>query len=277
MKPTLAKKVQERYIQFMKELDINLCTGILGKISNSRYRDCNLRFSGLPYIGSKYENAKKKILFVGLDIGIDELRELNTYHTISSRKEFIAGSTSGCSSLGYNEHISGTYAMALYILQNEYLWDKQWSLFEEKDQNTFRKTIENHKEILPIEVLDYVAFTNVHKFVSVCRGCELKKAKELDCFKEMCNNTEINRSGAGNRKWYNHKEEIRMMLDEIDIFKPDILYFQGSSSKIEGFISELSVKHEIWIADHPSAWNVHANTPNYVNSSRIRIIPKIDL
>lgn len=277
MNTTLTKKVQERYIQFMKELDINLRTGILGKISNPRYQNNNLRFSGLPYIGSKYENAKKKILFVGLDIGIDELRELNTYHTISSRKECIAGSKSGCTSLGYNEHFSGTYAMALYILQNEYSWNEQWSIFEEKRQNTFRKTIDNQTVNLPLEVLDYVAFTNVHKFVSICRGCDLNKFTKPICFSNKCNNTEIHRSGSNNRKWYSPKEEIRMLLDEIEIFNPDVLYFQGSSSAITQYIPQLNLKHEIWIADHPSAWSVRANTPDYVNSSRIRIMPKVGL
>jgi hypothetical protein len=55
----------------MEVLDIK-GNGILGLISNSRYKDQKLRFSGYPYIGSKYSDAKKKILFLGLDIGIDE-------------------------------------------------------------------------------------------------------------------------------------------------------------------------------------------------------------
>ncbi len=90
-----------------------------------------------------------------------------------------------------------------------------------------------------------------------------------------CNNTETHRSGSHNRKWYSPKEEIQMLLDEIDLFHPDVLYFQGSSSAIAQYIPQLNLKHEIWIADHPSAWSVHANTPDYVNSSRIRIMPKV--
>ena len=68
METELIRKLRSRYELFFEELDIKE-NGILGKISNSRYKDQKLRFAGFPYIGSKYSKAEKKILFVGLEIG----------------------------------------------------------------------------------------------------------------------------------------------------------------------------------------------------------------
>jgi len=279
MNKTINKKINDRYAYFMSNLLINTNDGKLGKISNPRYKDSKLRFSGFPYIGSKFSEAKKKILFVGLDIGIDELREKNTFHSLDSRKLCIAGSLSGCTSLGYNDHFSGTYAMALYILQNEYSWTKNWEIFKTMKNNTFKKVIDEHKSDLPFDVLDYVAFTNIHKFVTVCRGCDLSDSKiKPKCWNEYCDNKEVNRSGGSNRKWYNKNEEIQLLLDEIEILIPDIIYFQGkeSASKINDKLEYINSKSEIWIADHPSSWTVGANKSDYINSSRITIMPIIE-
>jgi hypothetical protein len=256
----------------MESLDINKKTGILGQISNNRYIGQKLRFSGYPYVGCKYSEAKKKILFVGLDIGIDECRDENTYHTFDSRREVVAGSTEGCTSLGYNNHISGTYGMALYILKDLYDWNKQWdSLYKIKD-TIFISAINQFKLDLPVDVLDYVALTNIHKFVTVCRGCNFSKQKPT-CWSENCITNELNRSGSSNRKWYNYNEEIKMIMDEIEIFNPDVIYFQGSVSPIYNKLKQLNSNCEIWIANHPSAWNVGANKPSYVENERLSINP----
>lgn len=261
------------YKQFMSELEINQATGILGKISNSRYVNDKLRFSGFPYIGAKYDSAKKKILFVGLDIGIDECREENSYHTLESRRACIAGSETGCTRLVYNNHISGTYAMALYIMKGFYGWEQKWDIFKRNTDNTFFKIINDNNKELPIDVLDYVAFTNIHKFVTVCRGCNLEKENPV-CKSADCLQPKINRSGNDNRRWYNEKEEIDFFLKEIEVFQPDVLYFQGSNKFSNDTLNKLSEKYEIWIANHPSAWNVGANKSSYVDSERIRIVYK---
>ncbi len=60
----LINHLKLRYEQFFQELEINK-NGILGKISNSRYENEKLRFSGFPYIGTKYSMLEKKILFIG--------------------------------------------------------------------------------------------------------------------------------------------------------------------------------------------------------------------
>jgi len=261
------------YLQFIECLDIDKTTGMLGKISNNRYAGQKLRFSGYPYVGSKYYEAKKKILFVGLDLGIDENREEKTFHSFDSRRECIAGSTKGCVPYNYNNHISGTYGMALYILKDLYGWNKQWDSLNKIKDTVFISAINQLKSDLPVDVLDYVALTNIHKFVTECRGCDFRKTKP-SCWTEDCIVNERNRSGASNRRWYNEKDEIKMIMDEIEILNPDIIYFQGSVSPIkEEHLELLNSKFEIWIANHPSAWNVGANKPSYIGSNRLKVRP----
>lgn len=265
------KSLSNRYELFIEKLEINK-NGILGKISNQRYKEQKLRFAGFPYIGSKFSVAKKKILFVGLDNGIDELREENSFHNFNSRREIIAGSKDGCTDLDYNDHISGTYAMALFLLQKYYSWENEWKTLKNIQNVTSRTAINSFKNSLPIGVLDYVSLTNIHKFVSVCRGCDIKKRKP-ECFNQLCldENRVINRSGNYNRKWYNKQDEINLLLDEIKILKPDLVYFQGSSVKLDSsVIYEINSLCDICIAYHPSAWNVGANRVNYADKIIIR-------
>ncbi len=271
MEMKLISRLRERYEILMRDLDIN-DNGILGKISNPRYKDHKLRLSGFPYVGSKYSFAKKKILFVGLDIGIDECREDNTFHDFDSRRICIAGSVEGCTTLGYNDHISGTYTMALFLLQKYYSWEDEWNELLSFQDITSKTAIYRLQNSLPIEVLDYISFTNIHKFVSVCRGCNIDKDKpkclNQECLEEKKN---VNRSGGDNRKWYNKQEEIKMLLDEINILEPELVFFQGSAVKLDNnVINEINSFCDICLAYHPSAWNVGANKAHYANKINIR-------
>jgi hypothetical protein len=268
METNIYENLNALYLEFMEQLSIDNTTGILGKISNKRYSGQKLRFSGMPYVGRKYSESNLKILFVGLDTGIDELREDDSFHNFDSRRKRIAGSVEGCTTLGYNNHISGMYGMALYILKDYFSWINEWNLFSKDKNAIFFSAINSLSTSLPIEVLDYVAFTNIHKFVTVCRGCDFSK-KKPNCWTESCSNNNFTRSGSYNRKWYNEKEEKQFLFDEIDVFNPDIIYFQGSHRPILNLIKSLNLKYEIWIADHPSAWSVGANKINYVDSKRL--------
>lgn len=271
MKTELIEDLTSRYKLFMKDLDIRE-NGILGKISNSRYKHQELRFSGFPYVGSKYSVAKKKILFVGQDIGEDECREDDSFHDFDSRRESIAKSVNGCISLDYNNHISGTYVMALFLLKEYYSWEKAWNELSRRNDITCKMAINMSKSKLPIEVLDYVALTNIHKFVSLCRGCDPINNKPK-CWNQKCIEQDKikNRSGSNNRKWYNKHEEIDMLLDEIHIFKPDLVYFQGSAAKLNSsIITKINSFCDICVSYHPSAWNVGANKPNFADKIKIR-------
>jgi hypothetical protein len=271
METALTIRLNDRYKLFMNEVDIK-DNGILSKISNPRYKAEKLRFSGMPYIGSKYEIANKKILFVGLDIGIDERRKEDTYHDFPSRRICIAGTIDGCDSLDYNDHISGTYSTALYLLQKYYSWEDAWNKLVSRNDITNKTAINNLKNCLPIEVLDYVSLTNIHKFVTLCRGCDPVKERP-NCWKEECleERKSKNRTGNDNRKWYNKNEEIKMLLEEIKILAPDLVYFQGSAAKLDdSVIKEINSICDICIEYHPSSWKFGANKAGYAKNIKIR-------
>lgn len=271
METELIIRLRERYKILLEELDIK-DNGILGKISNPRYKDQKLRFSGFPYIGSKYSIAKKKIIFVGLDIGEDECRVDNTFHDFNSRRKCIAGSEEGCTTLGYNDHISGTYTMALFLLQKYYSWEDSWNNVLSFQDITSKTVINRLQNSLPTEVLDYISLTNIHKFVSLCRGCNVDKDRPK-CWTQRCldEKKKVTRTGGDNRKWYNKQEEIKMFVDEIKILEPDLVFFQGSAAKLNDvIIAEINSFCDICIAYHPSAWSVGANKAYYANKINIR-------
>lgn len=255
-------KLTNLYGEYMGKMSISLKEGLLGRIENNRYKDEVLRFSGFPYIGAEYHKAKKKILFIGLDIGIDERRIDNTYHTIESRRTCIQWSENMREGkINYNPHIAGTYAVALYALKDYYDWNDAWKKLFAKNETTTQMALRVLSNELPNNVMDYVALTNVHKFVSLCRGCE----KEV-CWSEECKDAKIlkNRSGGNNRKWYSKNKEIQFLMDEIELLNPDVIVFQGSARKLQADkLEKLKSKYIIIEAYHPSAWNVGANKVEY--------------
>jgi hypothetical protein len=151
--------------------------------------------------------------------------------------------------------------MALFLLQEYYSWEISWNKLVSYSGITSKTAINSLKNSLPVEVLDYVAFTNIHKFATICRGCDPEKQRpkcwQPTCLEEKKNK---NRSGNENRKWYNKQEEIRLLLDEIKILQPDLVYFQGSASKLnDAVINEINSFCDICREYHPSAWNFGAN------------------
>ena len=273
----LEYNITQIYDDFMDKMSISKIDGILGRIDNKKYATHTLRFSGFPYIGADYAIAKKKILFVGLDIGIDECREDNTYHSIKSRRQCIASDEDRCAELvGYNPHISGTYAVALYILKDYYGWEDSWERLSERNTLTSKKAIDTLRNELPNNVLDYIAFTNIHKFVTKCRGCDEKKPGK--CWSEECKESHKSNNICGNenRKWYSENNELQFFMKEIETLNPDIIVFQGSAFRIhKGKINELKSKHKIIFSHHPSYWgNVKLQEIN-TNPNRIAYAKKI--
>lgn len=254
----LEQEITDLYSDFLKKMDINEKDGV------AILKGETLRFSGFPYIGADYHNAKKKILFVGLDIGIDELKEENTYHSIESRRACIAGSTERCNSFPqYNPHISGTYSVALYALKDIYNWSDSWQKLYTHKEFTTKKAIDILSKELPINVMDYVVVTNIHKFVTKCRGCV---GSEQKCWSHECNGVVVpgNRTGDNNRKWYSKDIELELFMNEIELFNPDIIVFQGSGKRLpEEMMDKLKGKYGVIDSHHPSAWNVRANKLEY--------------
>lgn len=203
---TLERNVEELYEMFFNSLDIDSNTGILGKVK-PEYKD-KIRFSGYPYIGNKYLDAKKKILFYGLDIGNDELYSNNTFHNFETRRLRVLGEKRSIQN--HHQVIGAIYTITLGVLKDHHTWSGYEELLKYKDKTI--KSVLADGEIckkLPNEVLDYIAFSNIHKFVTVGRE---------------------GRAGQENRRWYNKKEEIKLLFDEISILKPDIVVLMGSGN-----------------------------------------------
>lgn len=243
---TIYESINAAYDSFMSKLLIDRKTGILGLITNPAYSVLkgSIRFSGYPFLGSRYTDSSPKILVVGLDIGLDELKDGNTYHSLKSRNGKIEPQKQ--SDNHYNKHISGTYGIAMYLLKNSYGWEDVWNTYFSGKNTTFENLINKYgPSVLPYDVLSHIALTNIHKFVTVNR---------------------ISRSGNENRVWYNPDLEKDFFIKEVDILSPDIILIQGQSSFDRGLLEILKNKGvKLVLADHPSSWRNGAHKPTYVS------------
>ena len=247
MNEAIKKDLQGAYESFIKDLNIDSETGILGLISNPRYQYLmgrgTIRFSGYPFIGSKYEASSPKIMVVGMDQGLDERKDENSFHSFETRKDRIE--PKGQSKNKYSIHMAGTYGIILFLLKEAYGWTELWDKYFEGKNETFKAIIRKYGPTkLPYEVLSHVAFTNVHKFVTIGRN---------------------NRHGNENRKWYNPAQEKELFKTEIRIFNPDLVYIQGQSKldrEILYFLKKSGKR--LVLSDHPSSCRNGANKPTYV-------------
>ena len=214
MNTELLKKLNELYFGFMTELNIDKTTGIIeGK---------NKRFATMPYVGKKYHEAKRKILFVGTDIGEDEYSNENRYQSFEDRYQNVFSSN--------NPHIAGTYVTALYFLKDLYNWGKYYDQFD-KDCTCqkARKSVSD----LPTEVLDFVSITNFYKFVTI--------------------NREKERSGSADRIFNSINDEKKLFMNEIALLEPNMVIFQSVNFRNLDLIPEIIKKGiEVYIAPHPS-------------------------
>ncbi|MFY7936697.1 MAG: hypothetical protein ACOVOQ_04925 [Flavobacterium sp.] len=208
------KEIVIEYKNFFKEFEINTTTGILKNFPN-------IKFITMPFIGSKFEVSKTKILFVGMDVGKDETP--NRYQDLAERNSNIENNT------GFNPHIAGTYASALFLLKEENEWKDIWEKFISYPTYSQATKFQNHKN--EENPLSFISLTNIHKFVTINRQ---------------------NRSGDENRKFLKREIEESLLLKEIAILKPNIILFQGklpSNSIVERIKEE---KIRIILAYHPA-------------------------
>ncbi len=226
----LRENLKRLYHDFFVDMKIDQQTGIVN--------GTNRRFTGYPYIGGNYINAPVKILFIPLDVGVDERENENTYHTFESRKDIFPSGK-----LDFNPHIAGLYATALYILKEKMglqaAWDALWG--NRKYNNV--KAINLAYDSLPKDLMSYVAYENRFRFVTIGR-------KE--------------RSGGNDRVWINPKREGQLLVTEINAFSPDIIVFQGKYGLGNCHIDELKEKYKVVIAYHPSCWQHRANRLEYI-------------
>jgi len=225
------EQIKNEYQKFFEEFGINSESGVLEKFPN-------LKFATMPHIGSNYFSAKRKILFVGLDIGKDETP--GRFQDLEERNSNIE-----CD-INFNPHIAGTYCSALYLLKELYSWENLWNTFLSYPTYSQATKTQHHKD--GENPLSFVALTNLHKFVT---------------------NKREYRSGDSDRQFLKQEVEELLLLKEIEILKPNIILFQGklpSSGTIKKVKeSEIKIIH----APHPSyRAKGGRNSQNYVNTFR---------
>lgn len=237
-KESLENDIKIIYDRFYHEAGINPNTGVPKGVDK--------RFIGMPYLGTQYAIAKKHILYVGLDQGKDE-----PVHTFNSKREIISPTAKGYKMIRsrstFNPHFYGIYAMTMRLLYKEYGWTELWNKFSEDDTRTACEAISRNHKVLPVDLIDYIAFTNAHKFVTIDR---------------------INRSGSQDRQWNDkiqREYELHLLEQEIKVLKPDIVIFQGVDfKKIVSFLDiDNSIKTIVmW---HPSCHDKYHRSIGYIN------------
>lgn len=231
----LKVQISKLYQAFFTDMNIDSNTGIYG----GEYKDSDKiekRFATYPYIGSQYEAAKKKILFVGMDIGKDETP--NAIQSFDERRENIEKDAD------FNPHIAGTYTSALYLLKDSHGWHDNWHQANEFDTaQQATKQVLHQPEQNP---LSFIALSNFYKFVNVNR---------------------VTRSGDANRTFLNQAKEVQLFIDEVHLLKPELIIFQSTSIPIELFFRELDSNIVLVRAPHPSTRAKGQRQPqNYVSS-----------
>ncbi len=225
----------------LEELKENLkaeyqkCFEKLG-ISEESPRDkkTGFKFHTYPYIGSKYTESKKKILFIGLSVG-DE-KENNDEHIFSFEKRNgdietykpNVADREKSNLGGHNPHIAGTYFLALYYLREVMGWESYWD--DLKTLGTCQDILKNYQEKLPEKnPLAYVALTNYVK------------------------TTADDKSGMKHKeRWINEKAEEELLINEIKIFNPEVVLFQSADfKKKSNLLKEIS--KEYYVGYHPSS------------------------
>lgn len=227
----LRKSLKDRYDQFFKDMGIDPQTGIVKGTSK--------RFTGYPYIGRNYCNAPIRILFIPLDVGKDECAENNTYHSFQDRQDIFPDGM-----LDFNYHIAGLYATALFILKDVMGYQQAWEILC-KEQNCSNKiSIRRAYHYLPKDLMSYVAYENRYRFVTIGRDSE--------------------RKGGKDRVWLDVDLERQMLMDEIELFSPNIIVFQGLQGVHDCNIAELRGKYKVIITGHPSCWQHRMNKIQYI-------------
>jgi hypothetical protein len=234
----LEDKIKELYSPFFKKLNIDKNTGILNK---DKYKK---RFATYPYIGSNY--GKYKILFIGLDIGSDHGSIKNSILSFSDKRSELEESVrKNNQHMKYNPHISGLMITTIYLLKNK---NKKYNDFWNKINNEKSMVTAVKKWIdLDNNPVSLTSLTNIHKFVTINR---------------------TNKLGNEDRKFINKDIEKKLLIDEINIFKPKYIILQSSDiyyrKLLDEIISEILAKTKIYIIPHPSARNFPKNPQKYI-------------
>jgi len=237
----LEEQIKGLYEDFFNDMKIDRQTGIV--------EGTDKRFSGYPFVGTNYVNAHIKILFIALDTGADECNNENhdnTYHDFHSRRERVLKRDERNRRREYRSHLAGLYATALYILKSDLGFQDAWEiLWRASEKYKVAKAINSVLDSLPEDLLNYVSYCNRYRFVTV-------------------NRAENERQGDKDRKWINAKRESKILMEEIDVFSPDVIVFQGKTGLWNCKINELKKKYKVVVLNHPSCWQRGADKLQYI-------------
>ena len=221
-------ELKNKYRELFKKYEIAPTTGSLKCYPN-------LKFPTYPYIGSKYGETKK-ILIVGLDIGSDETP--CGFQCFDERRQAIEKENV----YEHNPHIAGTYFTALFFLKDELEWNEYWN--KTKNFPTCQQALKNGKNLPKSNPLSYIALTNYYKFVTENRG---------------------NRAGGQNRKYLDKDFDQEFFVEEVEIFKPDIVIFQSVEFRHKKLVLDrlLNTRRAVYIGPHPSYRKKGGRVPEY--------------
>ena len=201
------------------------------------------------FLGEKYLSSPKKIMFIGLDLGSDECVGNNTYHRFATKWKAIK--IDSWNDKVYGHHLAGSYMIALYVLKEWILeykecWDNTISTVSDR-QN---KWVTNHLGIdnsLPVDVWDRLAFTNLHKFVTI----ERKK-----------------KGGGQDRKWIDEGLEKSLLKQEIALLNPDVIICQGYEGY--SFIKNCANDRIVIPTAHPSSCKIPKSEIDKYNPQTVK-------
>ncbi len=249
-KPTVMEKtikierdIKNLYGKFFHKFKIDKKNGKFAK--NSRWSI--LKFATYPLIGPKYaKDRKKRVLFIGLDIGKDENPNGDLIDFDTKRKR---------SAKSVAPHVYGMKVATSFLLEN--------SLFKGrriKKNETYRQTlrhIENlKKDFYPF---DHFAMTNCYKFVII---------------------NQRTRFSSKSTRHISTDQEWNLLQEEIKILAPKFLVFE-SKSFINDPWSNLLLKEiikknknvKVYVSAHPSYSKFHSHTKKYIETFK-KIIKK---
>ena len=234
IRKSLLQDLNVIYRGFFKNMGIDPKTGL-------SERCLDMKFVTYPYIGSRY-GASAKVLFVGLDVGQDT--KPGRVQGFEERRESIESKVLS----EHNQHISGTYIAALYFLKDAMGWVHYWN--EIKHLRVYKGVLLNIDKLPLDNPLSYVSLTNCHKFNTVGRKT---------------------RRGGEDRKYLDESEEWHLFREEIELFDPAVIIFQGKDYRIRKkakLLKELTGK-DIRICPHssyvPCQW---MSSENFINLIR---------
>jgi Uracil DNA glycosylase superfamily. len=227
----IKNEITSLYNDFYEKNEIDPKEGIWHNAPEGK----KLRFATMPHIGEHYAEADKKILFVGLDIGMEEEKYIIP---LKYRRDCFVHKITNCP----NAHVSGMMITALFLQREKYT--ELWNEVLENRNLQNRAIVNKMRDSFPSYILDNVAQTNFYKFVTVGRTY---------------------RTGASDRQFFSNEQEKieELFLKEVEILNPDIIWFQGKEFEGYSVYRELKkTSKKVIVSYHPSY--IRACTPNYI-------------